>query len=114
MTLMPDMSETLKDSTRAVAGDISRLSVGNDGRLYWDDRPVVARRRLQLSFWQKLGTLLIGLAALMVALSAAVHAGITAHDWMCSAKWVAGSCPKSPAAPTAPAQNPPPPVELPN
>jgi hypothetical protein len=114
MTLMPAISETLKDSTRAVGGDISRLSVGDDGRLYWDDKPVVVRRRLQLSFWQKLGTIFIGFAALMIAVSAAVHAGITAHDWMCSAKWVTGSCSKSPAAMAAPLQNLPPRVELPN
>ena len=114
MTLMSTMPETMNDPARPMAGDISRLSVGNDGRLYWDDKPVVIRRRLQLSFWQKLGTTLIGLAALMIALSAAVHAAITAHDWMCSAKWVAGSCPKSPAALAAPVQIAPPRIELPN
>lgn len=91
--------------TRTVVGtnELHRLSVGGDGRLFWDDQPVLVRRRLVLTFWQKLGAILIGLAALTIALSAVVHAGIAAHEWMCGAKWVSGYCPgATPAAPPPP------------
>src|SRR5262245_16233226 len=99
MTLLPvnlgafGMSDVLSPGSRIPAGDLSRLTVSTDGRLYWDDKPVVILRRIQLTFWQKLGMMLIGFAALMIAISAAVHASITVHDWMCSAKWLTRSCP---------------------
>ena len=93
--------------------DISRLSVGNDGRLYWDGTPVVVKRRLQLSRWQTCGALIVGLAALIIAASGGIQAAITAHDWMCSAKWITSYCPAPPAPPKPPAP-PPPKPEVPN
>jgi hypothetical protein len=87
--------------------DLSRLSVSDDGRLYWDGKPVVVRRRVQLSPWQTFGVILIGLAALMIALSGAVHITITTHDWVCRAQWLTDYCPA--AAPAPPAR-----PELPN
>jgi hypothetical protein len=90
--------------------DLSRLSVSDDGRLYWDGKPVVVRRRVQLSPWQTFGVILIGLAALMIALSGAVQVTITAHDWMCRAQWVTNYCPAPPAPPPAPPVRP----DLPN
>ena len=108
-------SEGTQATSRSTSGvkDLSRLSVDNGGRLYWDDKPVVVRRRLQLSFWQKLGTILIAIAALVIALSGTIHGAIRAHDWMCHAKWITAYCPApQPAAPTAPTHSVRP--ELPN
>jgi hypothetical protein len=96
------MSDVMNPVSRIPAGDLSRLTVSTDGRLFWDDKPVVIRRRIQLTFWQKLGLLLVGFAALMIALSVALQATITAHDWMCGAKWVTGYCPKTVSASAAP------------
>ena len=92
--------------TRTVVGanELNRLSVNKDGRLYWDDKPVIVRRRLVLTPWQKLGAIFIGIAAVMIGLSALVQTTIAAHEWMCGAKWLTGSCPG--AAPSVP---PPPP-----
>ena len=86
---------TIGAAARTVVGaaELHRLSVGNDGRLFWDDKPVLVRRRLVLTFWQKLGAIVIGLAALAIAVSILVRTGIVAHDWMCTAKWVSGACP---------------------
>ncbi len=97
--------------SRAAAGvkDLSRISVSEDGRLYWDGKPVVVRRRIKLSPWQTFGVILIALAALMIALSGAVHVTITAHDWMCRANW-ATNCPAPLTPPAAPPMRP----ELPN
>src|SRR5688500_15929161 len=33
----------------ATAMDLARLSIDNDGRLYWDGKPVEVRRRLMMS-----------------------------------------------------------------
>ena len=90
--------------------DLSRLSVSDDGRLYWDGKPVVVRRRVQLSPWQTFGAILIGLVALVIALSGILHVTITAHDWMCRAQWLTSSCPAAPAPPSALPARP----ELPN
>lgn len=100
-------------SERTVVGtnELQRLSVGGDGRLFWDDKPVVVRRRLALTAWQKVGAVIIGAAVLTIALSALVRASIAMHDWMCSAKWVTSYCPG--AAPPPPPPKPPPLPELP-
>ena len=37
------------------AADLSRLSIDNDGRLYWDGKPVEVRRRIQMSRAQVVG-----------------------------------------------------------
>ncbi len=95
----------------SVASDLSRLSVGEDGRLYWDDKPVVIRRRILLSGWQTFAAILVSLAALIIAASGAIHVAISAHEWMCGARWISAYCP----APTLPAPPAPPPrPDLPN
>ncbi|HWP25404.1 MAG TPA: hypothetical protein VNL39_03580 [Xanthobacteraceae bacterium] len=101
------------DSVRreSVASDLSRLSVGEDGRLYWDDKPVVIRRRILLSGWQTFAAIIVSVAALIIAASGAVHVAISAHEWMCGAKWIATYCPV-PASPPGPGSSPRP--ELPN
>jgi hypothetical protein len=46
-----------------------RLGVGQDGQLYWDGQPVVTRRRLDLSFWERVLGVVVA-AAVIVAASA--------------------------------------------
>ena len=89
--------------------DLNRISVGTDGRLYWDEKPVLIKRRLVLSGWQTVGVWLVGLAAIVIAFSGGISAAITAHDWMCGAKWVANYCPVPPPPPGPPVR-----IELPN
>jgi hypothetical protein len=103
------------DSPRARAGamDLDRITVDKNGRLFWDGKPVVVRRRLVLSGWQTFGAWLIGLAAITIALSGAVLAAIQAHDWMCSARWVSGYCTGVTATPVPPPPAKPKPPELP-
>ena len=103
-------TEGMQAGGRNTGGDLNRVSVGSDGRLYWDGKPVVVRRRLQLSAWQTFGAILVGIAALVIAASGGINAAITAHDWMCSAKWVTSYCTAPPLPPVAPAPRP----ELPN
>jgi len=93
------------------AMDLSRISLDNNGRLFWDGKPVVVRRRLALSGWQKFAAWVITLAIIVIALSASVFAAIGAHNWMCGAKWTSSYCP---APPPAPAPRPAPNTDLPN
>jgi hypothetical protein len=121
MTLLPanfgaqrrdGSSEQEPDAGRGAVGlkDLTRLSVGTDGRLYWDEKPVLIKRRLVLSGWQTLGVWLVGLAAFVIAFSGGINAAITAHDWMCGVKWVSNYCPTPPPPPPGPPVR----IELPN
>jgi hypothetical protein len=47
--------------------DLSRLSIDDDGRLYWDGKPVEVRRRLEMSRAQVIGA---GVIAAFVAVGA--------------------------------------------
>ena len=95
----------------AVRGnDLTRVTVDDDGRLLWDGKPVVVRRKLQLSGLQKLWAIVLVLAALLICVSGATVAAIRLHDWMCGANWITQYCVVTPP----PKPVPPPQPELPN
>jgi hypothetical protein len=37
---------------------MDRLGVSNDGKLFWDGRPIAIKKYFSLTFWQKLGAFL--------------------------------------------------------
>jgi hypothetical protein len=118
MTLLPTSMSTPASGSdpmrrESVASDVSRLSVGEDGRLYWDDKPVVIRRRILLTGWQTFAAIIVSLAALIIAASGAIHIAISAHEWMCGAKWISTYCP-APTPPPAVVSPPSPRPDLPN
>jgi hypothetical protein len=79
--------------------DLTRLSIDNDGRLYWDGKPVEVRRRLMMSRGQVIGTSLIALFIAGGALSSGIQAAATVHDWACRAGW-ASECRAADPTPT--------------
>ena len=81
--------------------DLTRLSIDNDGRLYWDGKPVEVRRRLAMSRGQVIGTSLIALFIVVGGLGSAIQATAVVHDWACRNGW-ASNC----AAPLAPTTAP--------
>jgi hypothetical protein len=90
-------------NVRAVgAMDLTRLSIDNDGRLYWDGKPVEVRRRLMMSPAQVLGATLITLLVLVAAAGAAVVGASTAHEWGCRLGWVDFYCARPEAQPAPP------------
>ena len=96
------------DSGHAVgAMDLSRLSIDNDGRLYWDGKPVEVRRRLMMSRGQILGACLVGFFIVIGAIGSVLQATATLHDWACRTG-VADGC-----APQAPAPKPPARIDIP-
>jgi hypothetical protein len=86
--------------------DLSRLSIDNDGRLYWDGKPVEVRRRIMLSRTQAIGLAVIGGFVIVGALSAAIQATAAARDWACRLGWSTSYCTLPDAGPSKPAVRP--------
>ena len=78
--------------------DLSRLSIDNDGRLYWDGKPVEVQRRLMMSQHQVIGASLIAFCIVVAAIGSAIQATATLSDWAC--RTGVGQCVAS--APVAP------------
>jgi hypothetical protein len=84
------------------AMDLTRLSIDNDGRLYWDGKPVEVRRRLMMSPAQAIGALVVGLFVMIAGIGAAVQGSATAYEWACRIGWAQSHC--APPAPPPPAR----------
>jgi hypothetical protein len=88
------------------AEDLRRLSIDNDGRLYWDGKPVEVRRSIQMSRNQVAGASVIAAFVIMGALGAIVQGSLAACDWACRLNWTSNYC-------GVPAKQPPPPRDIP-
>ena len=73
-------------------GDLSRLSIDNDGRLYWDGKPVEIRRRILMSRAQIVGASLVAAFVVIGALGAVLQASVAARDWACRLGWTQNHC----------------------
>ena len=82
--------------------DLSRLSIDNDGRLYWDGKPVEVRRRIMMSRPQIVGAGIVAVFVVIGAIGAAVHGSAAALDWACRLGWTTAYCPQSEPAPAPP------------
>ena len=78
--------------------DLSRLSIDNDGRLYWDGKPVEVRRRIQMSRAQAVGASIVSVFIVIGAIGAAVQGSLALRDWGCRMGWTTSYC-SIPAAP---------------
>jgi hypothetical protein len=90
------------------AMDLTRLSIDNDGRLYWDGKPVEVRRQLMMSRGQAVGAGLVAFFIVIAAIGSAIQGAATLSDWACRSGW-ASNC----TAPVSPAPKPPASVEIP-
>ena len=110
---VPEKIETLDKpdghNVHAVnAMDLTRLSIDNDGRLYWDGKPVEVRRRLTMSRGQMLGSALVALFILVAAIGSAIQGAAALSDWACRSGWASNCADPAPPAPKPPAR-----VEIP-
>jgi hypothetical protein len=78
--------------------DLTRLSIDDDGRLYWDGKPVEVRRRLTMSRAQIIGASIIGALVAIAAIGAAIQGVATTYEWACRAGWTSSPC-ATPAPP---------------
>jgi hypothetical protein len=83
------------------------LGVDKDNRLYWDGKPVEVRRRFDLTFWQKLGAVIIVIGALgaTVGLDAGFDLSCKLRWWSCSLR-AEGEVPEISPQSTPPATSP--------
>ena len=100
----PAPVETARNVRAVGAMDLSRMSIDNDGRLYWDGKPVEVRRRMMMSRAQIAGAVLIGLFVFIGAIGAAVQGSAVAHDWACRMGWTNAYCTAPATASTSPAR----------
>jgi hypothetical protein len=63
--------------------DLTRLSIDNDGRLYWDGKPVEVRRQLMMSRRQAIGAAVVAGFIVIAAVCSAIQAAATLSDWAC-------------------------------
>ena len=78
------------------AMDLTRLSIDNDGRLYWDGKPVEVHRRLMMSRRQVIGASLLALVIVGGAAGAVMQGTAAAYDWACKFGWATTYCPAPP------------------
>jgi hypothetical protein len=81
-----------KPSTLKPAMDLSRLSIDNNGHLYWDGKPVEVRRRVALSGAQILAATIIGLFVILGGIGAAINGSTAAFEWGCKLGWIHSNC----------------------
>jgi len=72
--------------------DLSRLSIDNDGRLYWDGKPVEVRRRIQMSRTQAVGAGVVSVFIVIGAIGAAIQGSVALRDWSCRLGWTTSYC----------------------
>jgi hypothetical protein len=82
--------------------DLSRLSIDNDGRLYWDGKPVEVRRRLEMTRAQMVGLGIVAVFIAIGAIGAAIQGSLALRDWGCRLGWTADYCGVPPVTPRRP------------
>ena len=87
--------------------DLSRLSIDDDGRLYWDGKPVEVRRRIEMSRAQVVGASIVAAFVAIGALGAVIQGSLALRDWGCRLGWTTNYCglpaPARPPRPDIPA-----------
>jgi hypothetical protein len=79
--------------------DLSRLSIDNDGRLYWDGKPVEVRRRILMSRPQVVSFGIVAAFVVIGAVGAAIQGSAAALDWACRLGWTTNYCTPTEASP---------------
>jgi hypothetical protein len=74
------------------SADLSRLAISDDGKLYWDGKPVEVRRRLSLSPEQVMAAAIVAVFLVIGAIGAAAQGSLALRDWGCRLGWTANYC----------------------
>jgi hypothetical protein len=72
--------------------DLSRLSIDDDGRLYWDGKPVEVRRRIEMSRAQVVGASVVAAFVAIGAVGAIIQGSLALRDWGCRLGWTTSYC----------------------
>jgi hypothetical protein len=91
---MPDQSTWPEGVTPITLDQLVRLGVGRDDQLHWDGRPVVTRRRLDLTLWQKIGAVLVTITVMAGGIGGLVQGVDAGHNFGCKVHWWTEGCTK--------------------
>lgn len=113
----PDKVETTASASHAEASelravnatDLARMSIDNDGRLYWDGKPVELQRRISMSPAQMTGAIVVAVFVIIGALGSVLSATASVHEWSCRI----GLTETCTAPATAPESKPPARIDIP-
>ncbi len=87
--------------------ELARLSFDNEGRLFWDGKPVETHHRFAMSRRQTIGATLVAAFIVLGALGAMLQGTTAAYGWACKLGWATTFCeptaPEPVAAPDIPA-----------
>lgn len=72
--------------------DLGRLSIDDDGRLYWDGKPVEVRRRIEMSRAQVIGASVVAAFVAIGAVGAIIQGSLALRDWGCRLGWTTSYC----------------------
>ncbi|MGU3666083.1 hypothetical protein ACLBX9_18015 [Methylobacterium sp. A49B] len=75
-------------------GDLSRLGVDAQKRLYYDGRPVEIRRRLDLTRGERWFAVVVGFFTILGGVGAVAQGWAAAHQWACQIEATAWHCPR--------------------
>ena len=75
--------------TKISYGNIGRLGVGKDDKLYWDGKPVQLEQRLTLSALQRFWAIVLATATFFAALGSVTQGWTAYNDWACRVGWSA-------------------------
>jgi hypothetical protein len=70
--------------------EVDLLGVDNNGRLYWDGKPVEVSRRL--TRWQTFGAFVVGTFVVLGSIGSFVQGWSVYHDWACHVGWPSFVC----------------------
>lgn len=74
-------------------GQMDKIGVDAEGRLYWDGKRVEVSRRLDLSTGERWFALIVGAFTIMGSIGAVAQGWAAAHQWSCQAGYTAKGCP---------------------
>lgn len=78
-------------------GEANGLGIDNDGRLYWNGKPVeIIGRRVDLTRAQSAFAIVVAMFGIIGAIGAAAQGWAAYHDWVCRndrPDWAILSCP---------------------
>ena len=72
--------------------NLSRLSIDNHGRLYWDGKPVVTHQRFSMSRGQIVCASIVAGFVVIGAIASVIQGTVAARELACRLGWSASSC----------------------
>ena len=87
-----DSSSWPKGVRGITIGEMDKIGVDGDGRLYWDGKQIEISKRLDLSKGERWFALIVGAFAIFGSIGAVAQGWAAAHQWSCQTKIASVGC----------------------